>query len=157
MKQRIYLETSVLSYWTAPPSRDARVAAFQQATHEWFSVKRSAFDVFVSDLVAEEASAGNALHARARMTALQPFPRLLIAAEARTLAPYVLKSANLPPDALADALHISVAALNGMDYVLTWNMRHIANEDIRQRLRVALEKRNIVCPKLATPLEFLGD
>ncbi len=157
MKPKVYLETSVVSYWTAPPSRDARVAAFQQATHEWFSAKHAAFDLFVSDLVVEEASAGDASHAQARLTAMKPFPRLLIAPEARKLAPFVLKSANLPPGALADALHISVAALNGMDYVLTWNMRHIANEDIRQRLRAAFEKRNIVCPKLATPLEFLGD
>ena len=69
----------------------------------------------------------------------------------------MLRRANLPPGAMAGALHISVAAPNGMDYVLTWNMRHIANEDIRQRLPAAFEKRNIVCPKLATPLEFLGD
>lgn len=115
MKPKVYLETSVVSYWTAPPSRNTRVAAFQQATHEWFSTKRAAFDLFVSDLVVEEASAGDASYAQARLAAMKPFPRLLIAPEARTLAPFVLKSGNLPPDALADALHISVAALNGMD------------------------------------------
>lgn len=157
MNPKVYLETSVVSYWTAPPSRDARVAAFQQATHEWFSAKRAEFEVFVSDLVVEEASAGNRAYASARLAATQSFTRLSIAPEARTLAPFILKNANLPSSALADALHISIAALNGMDYVLTWNMRHIANEDIRYRLRAALERRNIVCPKLATPLEFLGD
>ena len=67
MKPKVYLETSVLSYWTAPPSRDARVAAFQQATHEWFSAKHAAFDLFVSDLVAEEVSAGDASYAQARL------------------------------------------------------------------------------------------
>lgn len=157
MKPRVYIETSVLSYWTAPPSRDTRVAAFQQATHEWFSTKGRLFEPFVSDLVVEEASAGNARYAAARLDAIKAFPRLVIAPEARRLAPKVVKSANLPLTALPDALHVAIAALNGKDYLLTWNMRHIANEDVRQRLRLAFEKANIYCPKLATPLEFLGD
>ena len=87
----MYLETSVISYWTALASRDTRVAAFQQATHEWFSSKRGAYELFVSDLVAEEASAGNRERSSARMAAIESFPRLIISPEARKIAPFLLK------------------------------------------------------------------
>ena len=155
MKPKVYLETSVISYFTAPSRKEARAAAFQQATHQWFTALAGEYDLFTSQLVAEEAAAGNRERARERLAVIELYPRLLISTEVRTIAPYILRAANLPPGALADALHIGLAALNGMDYVLTWNMRHIANEDVRQRLRAALAAKGIVCPKLSTPLEFL--
>lgn len=93
--------------------------------------------------------------ATARLARLASWPQLLISGTARALAPRLLHRANLPDASLADALHIAIAALNGMHYVLTWNMRHIANENVRQRVRAALAEEGVGCPALSTPLEFL--
>lgn len=155
MKLKIYIETSVVSYLTAPLSKDARKTVFHAATRDWFSECAPDFDLYTSQLVAGEATAGNRERAAARLARLASWPQLLISDAARALAPRLLRRANLPEDSLADALHIAIAALNGMDYLLTWNMRHIANENVRQRVRAVLAEEGVRCPALSTPLEFL--
>jgi hypothetical protein len=127
MKHRVYIETTIVSYLTARPSRDLVVLAHQQVTQEWWDARRHAFDLFVSQLVVREASSGDSDAALRRTELLQTFPMLELNDAALHLARTLLKRNAVPQKAIEDALHISVATAHGMDYLLTWNCKHIAN------------------------------
>ena len=131
---RIYLETTVVSYLAARPSRDLRVAAHQQATSEWWTRRRDDFDLFASQLVVEEASAGDAEAALRRLGYLAGVPLLDLTDRSLALAEKLLTDAAVPAEAEQDALHIAVAAVHGMDYLLTSNCRHIANATMRGQI-----------------------
>ena len=123
MKPRVYLETTIVSYLTARPSRDLVMAANQETTHEWWAGCRENYDLYVSQLVSEEASAGDSEAAQKRIETLQPIARLDITTQATRLTQELVEGIPLPTKATADALHIAVAAVNGLDFLLTWNSR----------------------------------
>ena len=109
MLPKIYVETSGISYLTARQSRDSIAAAHQQLTRDWWS-RRTRFDIYVSELVVQEAGRGDAVFATARLESIAGYPVLLINAAARSLADSILSSAVLPSKAAADALHIGVGS-----------------------------------------------
>ncbi len=131
-KPAVYLETSVVGYATSRPSRDLVVAGHQQITREWFALRARGYELFVSQLVASEASGGDKEAARERVALLGGIPRLGITDAAGELAAKLVESGAVPQKAAEDALHIAVAAVHGVDYVLTWNCKHIANAAMRQ-------------------------
>ena len=134
MKPSVYVETSVVSYLTARPSRDLVVAAHQQATHEWWSSASSRFELFTSQAVLAEASAGDPAHANARLRILETMDVLEVDENAEAIAGRLLESRVVPKNAAVDALHIGIAVANGVDYLVTWNFRHLANAMIRSRV-----------------------
>lgn len=127
MADLVHLETSAISYLTAAPSRDVIVAGRQQLTWEWWQLRRNDFEVVVSELVHLEAADGDPDAATRRASALAELRSLEIAPEAEALAAALLEGTALPPKARADALHIAIAATQGVSYLLTWNSAHIAN------------------------------
>src|SRR2546430_14588038 len=131
MKLRIYIETTIVSYLTARPSRDLITAAHQQITQQWWQTQRPRFDLFVAPPVMQEAQAGDPDAAARRMAALQGIPLLTLSEEAAGLAQALITQGPLPVNAVVDAVHIATAAVNGMHYLLTWNCTHIANAAIR--------------------------
>lgn len=155
MNATVYIETSIVSYLTARPSRDVRAAACQNITAEWWDNRRSDFDIFSSEIVVAEASRGNSEAARRRLSALDGIPELRISKEAKSLARAMLKDGSLPPKAEIDALHIAVAAVNGIDYLLTWNCAHIANAVMRPRIEQACRENGFEPPVICTPSELL--
>lgn len=157
MSERIYLETSIVSYLAARPSRDLVTAARQQLTHEWWARRRPVFDIFISELVVAEAAAGNPDAAERRAQLLQDLPLLNISEEATALARTLMRTVGLPSGAGADALHIALAAWHGMDYLLTWNSAHIANAELRPKVERACRERGYEPPVLCTPDELMGD
>ena len=134
MKRKVYIETSVISYFTARVSRDLVVAGHQRITQEWWSTRRVAFDVFVSQVVLEEASAGDREAARQRLEVLTTLPLLEISEEATALAKDLIRIGPLPERAEVDALHIAIAVTNQVDYLLTWNCAHLANAALRRQI-----------------------
>jgi predicted nucleic acid-binding protein len=130
-----YLETSVVSYLVARPWGNPLALARQQITREWWRKRRASFEVFVSDIVEREVTAGDPVSARARLEIVLNFPGLPVPAEAERLAARLVAVHALPPNAADDALHIAVAAVHGMDYLLTWNCRHIANAEMQKAIR----------------------
>ena len=124
MKPRVYLETTIISYLTARPSRDLITAAHQQITQQWWQTRRAHFDLFVSPPVIQEAQAGDPEAAARRIAGLQDIPLLTLSAEAAGLAQALIAQGPLPDTAVVDALHIAIAAVNGMHYLLTWNCTH---------------------------------
>jgi hypothetical protein len=139
MAALVYLETSIISYLTAWPSRDLIVAGRQQLTHEWWNRRRSSFEVVISELVHLECADGDPT------------------AEAEMLALALLKGAALPSKARADALHIAIAATQGVSYLLTWNSAHIANAEKRPLVETVCRLSGYEAPILCTPDELMGE
>ena len=157
MKERIYIETSVISYLTGRPARDVVIAAHQELTRQWWETRASRFDILVSELVREEASGGDAEAARRRMAAIGDIPVLKADDAAVTLAERLILHGPIPQQSAADALHIAIAAVNGLDYLLTWNCSHLANAAHRQRIAALVEAAGYVCPVICTPEELMED
>jgi predicted nucleic acid-binding protein len=127
---KVYIETSIVSYLTASPSRDLVRAAHQEVTTEWWA-GRSGFELYISQFVLDEASAGDPAAAAKRLDALRGISLLDVTKDATLLAGKLLGSGALPANARIDAFHVAVATAHGMDYLLTWNYTHIANAAIR--------------------------
>ncbi len=156
MSERVYLESSIISYLAARPSRDLVTAARQQLTHEWRTRRRSAFEPCISELVIAEVAAGDPDAAERRVQLIRELPSLSISEEAIALARDLAQSAGLPARAAVDALHISLAACHGIDYLLTWNSTHIANAEFRPKVERACRENGYEPPVLCTPDELMG-
>lgn len=156
-KPAVYLETSVVGHATSRPSRDLVVAGRQQVTRDWFSVRRQAYDLFVSQLVVSEAAAGDAQAAQERAAFLEGIPRLGVTDAAGELAAELVARGAVPRKAAVDALHIAVAAVHGVDYLLTWNCRHIANATMRQAIERVCREAGYEPPLICTPEELIDD
>jgi hypothetical protein len=155
MKPKAYLETTVVSYLTARPSRDLITAAHQQITQQWWETRRASFDLFVAPPVIQEAQAGDREAAARRIAALQDIPLLTLSEEATGLAQALIAPGPLPANAVIDALHIAIAAVNGMHYLLTWNCTHIANAAIRSDIEDVCRAQGYEPPVICTPEELL--
>ena len=157
MKPRLYLETTIPSYLTARPSRDLIIAGHQQITREWWEKRQGDFQVYISQLVLDEAGAGDPGAARERLKILQPLPLLDITPEVAELASGILASGKIPRKAASDAAHIAIAAVHGMDFLVTWNCVHIANAVIAKALASICREHACECPVICTPEELLGE
>ena len=153
MKPRTYVETSIISYLTARPSRDLVLAAHQQVTRDWWA-SRGSFELFVSQFVLDEAAAGDQDAAAKRLAALAETTVLDVTEEIIALAEGLMGSGGLPPAARVDALHVAAAAVHGMDYLLTWNCRHIANATLRGTIEERCRTAGFEPPTICTPLEL---
>lgn len=154
MKPKVYLETTIVSYLTARPSRDAVMQGMIEQTKKWWAHEREGFELIVSDVVVTEASAGDAAAAVRRLAALRGLTTIEADAEAKALAIVLLNNMALPPNAVDDAAHIAIAAVNQMDYLLTWNCRHIANAAMRPKLEHLCLAEGYRCPVICTPHEL---
>jgi hypothetical protein len=154
MKQTLYMETTIPSYLTSRPSRDLIIAGHQQVTKEWWEKRRGAFEIYISQLVIDEASAGDPDAARERMLLLQSFATLDITPEVGHLASAILASGILPRKAATDAAHIAIAAVHGMDFLLTWNCVHIANAVIAKAVARICRQHGWESPVICTPEEL---
>ena len=157
MKVKIYLETTIASYLTARPSRGLIVAAHQQITQEWWETRQQKFDIFISELVVREAGAGDKVAARKRIEALDNIPLLGLNEEVLHLAHELVQGGPVPESAKEDALHIALATVHGMDYILTWNCRHIANAEMRTGVTSICISQGYETPVICTPEELMGD
>ena len=155
MEQKLYIETSVVSYLVARPSRDLLIAARQEATVEFWSMLPSGFAGYVSTLVHQEAQQGDPEQARARMDALSSFIVLDVDQEAQALAEQILFAQAVPTEYPDDALHMAVAAVNGMDVLVTWNFAHLNNPIARTKIRQIVEENDYRCPEVCSPEELL--
>lgn len=156
MKRKIYVETSVISYLTARPSKTIIGAAHQQITVAWWET-RSQYELLVSESVLRECGAGDPEAAKKRLAVLDDVPLLLITEHALHIAESLVERGIVPAKAAEDALHIAVATVNGVDYLLTWNCRHIANPEMQRGIAEYLEQLGLFLPFICTPEELLGE
>ncbi len=155
MKSKVYIETSVISYFASRPSRDLIIAANQQATQEWWRTRKKDFEIYVSQLVIQEAGAGDVEAATSRLEALENIPLLDIVDDAIRLAEKLVEQKAIPEKASEDALHIALAAVHGMEYLLTWNFKHIANATMRANVELVCRLNGFEPPIICTPLELM--
>lgn len=153
----VYIETSIVSYLTARPSRDVVTLARQELTREWWNNRRARHDLFTSDIVVGEANEGDDEAAQQRLDALQGIEELETTSEAEDLTSALLEKGPLPEKAAVDALHIGIAATEGIDYLLTWNCTHIANAAMRKPIEEVCRTNGVEAPIMCTPEELMEE
>ena len=152
---KLYLETTIPSYLTARRSRDLRLAAHQEVTEEWWSDHRREYDLYISDFVLDEAGDGDAEFAVSRLATLAGIPSLDVTEEVDELAGRLLSGELIPAKAAQDAFHVAVSAVHGMDFLLTWNCKHINNVNIIRRMERICAEAGFACPVICSPDELL--
>ena len=155
MSETVYIETSILGYLTARPSRNLVLVANTEVTREWWDMRRSDFNLYTSQAVLKEVSQGDTEMASRRLEILRDFPLLELNQSVLDLAEQFLGRSNLPSKADVDAVHIAAATVHCMDYLLTWNCKHIANAQIQGKLAEISLDFGYELPILCTPYELL--
>ncbi len=150
MKPSVYIETTIPSLLTAWPNRDVEIAAQQIATREWWET-RSRYELCASEEVLREAGRGDADAAAQRLAAIADCIILPMSAEAEELTSRIIATGLIPPRALRDAIHIGVSAAHRVEFLLTWNCRHINNAIIQQRLRGVCRAAGFELPVICNP------
>jgi hypothetical protein len=154
MTESVYIESSIISYLTSRPSRDVVISARQIITENWWLSQRNNYDLFVSALVIQEISKGDPEAAERRLNAVADFPLLGASQDTLLLAEALLVGAAVPKTSEEDALHISIAAASGIDFLLTWNFKHINNAHTKAAISAAIEAYGFACPILCSPEEL---
>jgi len=152
----VYVETSIFGYLTGRPSRDLLASARQQITDRWWHDHRQRFELFVSPVVETEAGKGDPEAAKLRLSAMAGIPRLAVNAEVERLAERLIREGAVPETATEDAVHVAVTAVHRIDYLLTWNCRHIDNAEKKPAIRAVCAIAGYPCPEICTPEELMG-
>ncbi|MFQ6120536.1 MAG: type II toxin-antitoxin system VapC family toxin [Methanosarcinales archaeon] len=148
MKESIYIETTVVSYYTSKPSRDIIVLAHQEITRQWWPMAIRRYNVFISEVVIEEASFGDPEAAKRRLKELKDFPHLELNDKVEEMAQVYMERLYIPEKSFRDAAHLAVASVHNIDYLVTWNCTHIAKMKIN-------ESFGIPTPIICTPEELM--
>ena len=157
MTETVYVETSIFGYLSARSSNNLILMANVEATREWWDSRRSQFALYISQVVLDEVARGDSAIAAQRLEILRDFPLLEVEQAVQNLAAQFLRQSNLPLKAADDALHIAVATVYGLDYLLTWNCRHIANAQIQKKLAQISLNSGYELPIICTPYELMGE
>jgi predicted nucleic acid-binding protein len=150
----VYIETTVISYLTAHTSRDLVIAGHQQVIQDWWQTSRESFELVTSQLVIQEAGAGDPQAAQQRLDVLKTMVLIEVTEEALVLAQHVIQAGAVPERAPEDALHIAVAVVNGIEYLLTWNYRHLANATMRFKIEESCRSAGYEPVIICTPEEL---
>ena len=134
MSETVYIETSILGHLTPRPTENLILAANIKITQDWWDEYSSLLVLYVSEIVEDEASREDSTIATQRQNLLQSLIFLDLTEEAIALAQEFLQQSNLPPKASNDALHMALATVYGLDYLLTWNCKQMANAQIQRKL-----------------------
>ena len=156
MKPIVYVESSVISYLTSRPHRDVIIAGRQSVTLDWWENQRQRFELRISVLVEEEISKGDPIAAQQRLDKVADIQSLLISDEAIKIADLLLAEKAVPKGSEEDALHIGIAAAQGVDFLLTWNFRHINNAETKAAITRLIESAGYAAPQLCSPEELGG-
>ena len=150
-KKKVYVETTVVSDATALPTNDLVLVGRQITTREWWATARERFDLFISPIVRREAGKGDVVAAKRRTEALEAFPELALSIEASRLAQKLIDEKAVPANFRDDALHIAIAAVERMDYLVSWNFKHITNAQMIPRIKKVCADNGYVCAEICTP------
>ena len=155
--QSVYIETSIVSYLRQNPSAAPDSVQRQDFTQRWWELHRQKYELVTAQYVLDEANTGNKLLVEERLKHLAKIPLLPLSEEIDQLASEIITRAILPADAIIDALHIACAAVNRIDYLLTWNCKHIANAMILPRVFRALDDFGLPFPVICTPEDMIEE
>jgi hypothetical protein len=154
MVESVYVESSIISYLVARSSRDVVISARQAITETWWRERRTEFELYISALVVQEIGRGDAEAAARRLKAVEGIPLLATSPEAQSLARDLVAQGAVPANSEEDALHIGLAAAAGIDFLLTWNFKHINNAHTKRAITAVIESYRFICPILCSPEEL---
>jgi hypothetical protein len=154
-KPVIYIETTVISYCAARPSREVVFAGHQAVTKQWWESDLPKFSAVISQVVLDEISDGDPKAAAKRLAVVAGMDVLRMNAEVELLAVEYFNELALPDAARADAFHLALATWHRVDYLTTWNCRHIASPRVRTLVQEINEARDLPTPAICTPEELL--
>ena len=157
MIESLYLDTSIIGYLTIRPSTNLITASNSVITQNWWDTRRENFTLYISEVVLEELARGDQEIAIKRLDLISELPLLALNEAVEELAQQFLTKSNLPPKASDDALHIALATVYKVDYLLTWNCKHIANAQIQKKLSQISIESGYELPTICTPYELMGD
>ncbi len=155
MKQIVYIETSVISYLTAKPSRDIVIAGHQQTTYEWWNHQRKKYECYISKIVMSEIEQGDKSAALKRIEAVKNISLLEYNVEIEELGIVYMKLFDIPYKSKLDALHLAFASWYRIDFLLSWNYKHISNAIVNIKLNEYNSKNNLFSPILCSPEELM--
>ncbi len=155
-KKRIYVESSVISWLTANPPRDIFKLAKQRYTQLWWE-RRHKWDLFISPVVIAEIERGDPAASRKRVAIIFDVPRLPESDASRRLTDRFIAAGVFPKKAREDATHMAIAAVQGMDYLVTWNQKHLVNPEILVGLHLETRDAGYTPPVIAHPVHFLEE
>ena len=156
MIETVYIETSILGYLTASSTDNLILAANMKVTQDWWNICRSSFILYASEIVEDEAARGDPEIASQRLNLLQSLMLLDLPEAAVELAQEFLQQCNLPPQASSDALHVALATVYSLNYMLTWSCKHMANAQIQRQLSQISSELGYQLPIICTPYELRG-
>nr|VFJ55464.1 MAG: hypothetical protein BECKFW1821B_GA0114236_102314 [Candidatus Kentron sp. FW]VFJ76113.1 MAG: hypothetical protein BECKFW1821C_GA0114237_10997 [Candidatus Kentron sp. FW] len=154
MNESVYVESSIISYLMARPSRDVVIAARQAITETWWRERRPEYELYISNFVVQEIGRGDGEAARKRLDAVEHIPLLATSPGAEILAKDFVAKGAIPANSEEDALHIGIAAAAGMHFLLTWNFKHINNAHTKAAIATIVESHGFFCPTLCSPEEL---
>jgi predicted nucleic acid-binding protein len=154
MKPTVYIETTIIGHLTGRLPKDRIVAGEMLATRKWWDESRGRFELFTSDVVRQEASRGDREAVAERMKMVELIQVVPMTDAGISLAQYLVEKHALPQKARVDAAHVAIAATNGLEYLLTWNCRHLANASLRDRIAKACRDRGYASPTICTPYDL---
>lgn len=152
----VYIETTIISYLTARPSRDVMVLGNQQLTRQWWDEQRSRYRLVMSPVVVQEAGQGDVHAARSRLALLEEIEMLMSEPPIEQLAVELQLALDIPVKARADAVHLAYAVYYEVEYVLTWNCAHLAGAYSLRRLADYVRAQGLWLPVICTPREMVG-
>lgn len=157
MLESLYIDTSIIGYLTIRQSTNLITASNVVITQNWWDTRRQNFTLYISEVVLEEVARGDQEMAIKRLELIDELPLLELNETVEELAQQFLIKSNLPPKASDDALHIALATVYNVDYLLTWNCKHIANAQIQKKLSQISIQSGYELPTICTPYELMGD
>ena len=155
MNPTVYVETTVIGYLTSRPREDPIVAGHQQTTRDWWQTVPDRYELVASELVVQECSAGDETAAEERMEALAGITLLQTTSDADQLAEALIAGHAVPESHPEDALHIALAVVNGIQYLVSWNFRHIVNAAVRSTIERICRDAGYEPPTICTPEELM--
>ncbi len=152
-----YIETTIPSYYSARNARSILQASRQLATREWWDEGCSGFELVTSTETLNEAAEGDSNMAAERLILLQGIRVLPVTNEAANLARLLVATGLVPNIASPDAVHIALASVHHIDFLVTWNFKYIANPHIRERMRTKINEMGYRMPVMCSPEELLNE
>ncbi len=155
--ETIYLETTIVGHLVGRIRRDPLIAAQQQVTRDWWRDEASKYTVLISQLVLDECSDGDPEAATERLEVVKNLDLIEVSDEVDALAAALIAGNAVPASEPRDAFHIAISAVNGINYLLTWNFKHIANASLRERIEQVCRETGFDPPVICTPEELMGN
>ena len=157
-KLKVYLESSFVSYFTGRETDDAKIAADQAYTRRWMKEQSWRCNLYISQFVIDESVKGPKHDVDRRLAFMEDVESVAPAPETvSVLAKRLIKEHALPEKEITDAFHIATASVAGMDFLLTWNCRHMANPHTLPKTKSIVRQAGFHCPEIMTPFTFLSN